>query len=125
MLFLGGVLDSLQPCILPVCRFVFARAETAGFPAANGLPMCWGHALTFAPWRPLAAAGGLGRAKSINNGVSCPQAFLGVALATDSVLWPPFAETLARACWPAGGIRLTRDLRVRLHRLIRLSAFAS
>ena len=37
LVYLGGVLTILSPCILPVLPFVFARAEHKF--ATNGLPM--------------------------------------------------------------------------------------
>jgi cytochrome c biogenesis protein CcdA/thiol-disulfide isomerase/thioredoxin len=56
LVFLGGVLTILSPCILPVLPFVFARAEQRF--ATNGLPMLAGMAITFAAIATLAAVGG-------------------------------------------------------------------
>jgi cytochrome c biogenesis protein CcdA/thiol-disulfide isomerase/thioredoxin len=56
LVFLGGVLTILSPCILPVLPFVFARAEQRFL--TNGLPMLIGMALTFAAIASLAAVGG-------------------------------------------------------------------
>jgi cytochrome c biogenesis protein CcdA/thiol-disulfide isomerase/thioredoxin len=56
LVFLGGVLTILSPCILPVLPFVFARAEQKFL--SNGLPMLIGMALTFAAIASLAAVGG-------------------------------------------------------------------
>src|SRR5271154_4439904 len=56
LVFLGGVLTILSPCILPVLPFVFARAEQRF--VTNGLPMLAGMAVTFAAIAPLAAVGG-------------------------------------------------------------------
>jgi cytochrome c biogenesis protein CcdA/thiol-disulfide isomerase/thioredoxin len=56
LVFLGGVLTILSPCILPVLPFVFARAEQKFL--TNGLPMLIGMALTFAAIATLAAVGG-------------------------------------------------------------------
>jgi cytochrome c biogenesis protein CcdA/thiol-disulfide isomerase/thioredoxin len=56
LVFLGGVLTILSPCILPVLPFVFARAEQKFL--TNGLPMLIGMALTFAAIASLAAVGG-------------------------------------------------------------------
>src|ERR1700684_2120422 len=56
LVFLGGVLTILSPCILPVLPFVFARAEQKFL--TNGLPMLIGMALTFAVIATLAAVGG-------------------------------------------------------------------
>jgi cytochrome c biogenesis protein CcdA len=46
IVFLGGVLTILSPCILPVLPFVFARSDR-GF-LTSGLPMLLGMASTFA-----------------------------------------------------------------------------
>ena len=46
LVFLGGMLPILSPCILPVLPFVFARAEQPFL--KSGLPLLLGMALTFA-----------------------------------------------------------------------------
>jgi cytochrome c biogenesis protein CcdA/thiol-disulfide isomerase/thioredoxin len=56
LVFLGGVLTILSPCILPVLPFVFARSEQRFL--TNGLPLLAGMALTFAGIASLAAVGG-------------------------------------------------------------------
>jgi cytochrome c biogenesis protein CcdA/thiol-disulfide isomerase/thioredoxin len=56
LVFLGGVLTILSPCILPVLPFVFARSEKKFL--SNGLPMLAGMAVTFAVIATLAAVGG-------------------------------------------------------------------
>ena len=56
LVFLGGVLTILSPCILPVLPFVFARSEKKFL--TNGLPMLGGMAATFAAIATLAAVGG-------------------------------------------------------------------
>jgi cytochrome c biogenesis protein CcdA/thiol-disulfide isomerase/thioredoxin len=56
LVFLGGVLTILSPCILPVLPFVFARSEKKF--VSNGLPMLLGMAVTFAAIATLAAVGG-------------------------------------------------------------------
>src|ERR1700694_5557863 len=56
LVFLGGVLTILSPCILPVLPFVFARSEQKSLPSA--LPMLAGMAVTFAAVATLAAVGG-------------------------------------------------------------------
>src|ERR1700754_2486994 len=56
LVFLGGVLTILSPCILPVLPFVFARSEQKFI--SNGLPMLAGMAITFAAIATLAAVGG-------------------------------------------------------------------
>jgi cytochrome c biogenesis protein CcdA/thiol-disulfide isomerase/thioredoxin len=56
LVYLGGVLTILSPCILPVLPFVFARSERRFL--SNGLPMLTGMALSFAAIATLAAVGG-------------------------------------------------------------------
>ncbi len=56
LVYLGGVLTILSPCILPVLPFVFARAEQKFL--SNGLPMLLGMAVAFAGIATLAAVGG-------------------------------------------------------------------
>jgi cytochrome c biogenesis protein CcdA/thiol-disulfide isomerase/thioredoxin len=56
LVFLGGVLTILSPCILPVLPFVFARSEQKFL--TSGLPMLAGMAVTFAGIATLAAVGG-------------------------------------------------------------------
>src|SRR6202011_4121936 len=56
LVFLGGMLTILSPCILPVLPFVFARAEQPFI--RSGLPLLAGMALTFAAVATLAAVGG-------------------------------------------------------------------
>ena len=56
LVFLGGVLTILSPCILPVLPFVFARSEQRFL--TNGLPLLAGMAVTFAGIATLAAVGG-------------------------------------------------------------------
>jgi cytochrome c biogenesis protein CcdA/thiol-disulfide isomerase/thioredoxin len=56
LVFLGGVLTILSPCILPVLPFVFARSDRRFM--TSGLPMLGGMAVTFAGIATLAAVGG-------------------------------------------------------------------
>lgn len=56
LVFLGGVLTILSPCILPVLPFVFIRSERRFL--TNGLPMLVGMAVSFAAIATLAAVGG-------------------------------------------------------------------
>lgn len=56
LVFLGGALTILSPCILPVLPFVFARAEQPFL--KNGLPLLLGMAFAFAGVATLAAVGG-------------------------------------------------------------------
>jgi cytochrome c biogenesis protein CcdA/thiol-disulfide isomerase/thioredoxin len=56
LVFLGGVLTIVSPCILPVLPFVFARAEQPFL--KSGLPMLIGMAISFTGIATLAAVGG-------------------------------------------------------------------
>ena len=56
LVFLGGVLTIVSPCILPVLPFVFSRAEQPFL--KSGLPMLAGMALSFTAIATLAAVGG-------------------------------------------------------------------
>jgi cytochrome c biogenesis protein CcdA/thiol-disulfide isomerase/thioredoxin len=56
LVYLGGVLTILSPCILPVLPFVFARSEQKFL--TSGLPLLAGMAVTFAGIATLAAVGG-------------------------------------------------------------------
>jgi cytochrome c biogenesis protein CcdA len=56
LVFLGGVLTILSPCILPVLPFVFARSDQKFL--TSGLPLLVGMAATFAGIATLAAVGG-------------------------------------------------------------------
>jgi len=56
LVFLGGMLTILSPCILPVLPFVFSRAEQPFL--RSGLPLLGGMTLTFAAVATLAAVGG-------------------------------------------------------------------
>jgi cytochrome c biogenesis protein CcdA/thiol-disulfide isomerase/thioredoxin len=56
LVYLGGVLTIVSPCILPVLPFVFARADRPF--VRSGLPLLAGMAATFAAVATLAAVGG-------------------------------------------------------------------
>ena len=56
LVYLGGVLTIVSPCILPVLPFVFARADRPF--ARSGLPLLAGMTATFAAVATLAAVGG-------------------------------------------------------------------
>ena len=56
LVFFGGILTILSPCILPVLPFVFARSEQPFL--KGGLPMLIGMAVTFSCIASLAAVGG-------------------------------------------------------------------
>ena len=103
LVFLGGVLTILSPCILPVLPFVFARAEQPFL--RNGLPMLLGMALTFAAVATLAAVGGAWAVHINQYGRIVALVVLGALALT--LLWPRFAEMLARP-FVAAGDRLSR-----------------
>src|ERR1700704_1237873 len=88
LVYLGGVMTIVSPCILPVLPFVFARADRPF--VRSGLPLLLGMAATFALVATLAAVGG-GWAVSAN------QYGRGVALALlalfgVTLLFPSFAD---------------------------------
>ena len=56
LVYLGGVLSILSPCILPVIPFVFARGDQPF--SRSGLPLLVGMAVTFAAVASLAAVAG-------------------------------------------------------------------
>jgi cytochrome c biogenesis protein CcdA/thiol-disulfide isomerase/thioredoxin len=56
LVYLGGVLTILSPCILPVLPFVFARSGQKFL--SSGLPLLIGMTVTFAGIATLAAVGG-------------------------------------------------------------------
>jgi cytochrome c biogenesis protein CcdA/thiol-disulfide isomerase/thioredoxin len=103
LVYLGGVLTIVSPCILPVLPFVFARADRPF--VRSGLPLLIGMAATFALVASLAAVGG-GWAVSAN------QYGRGVALALlalfgITLLVPAVAARLMQPLVALGG-RLSR-----------------
>jgi cytochrome c biogenesis protein CcdA/thiol-disulfide isomerase/thioredoxin len=92
LVFLGGVLTILSPCILPVLPFVFARSEQKFL--TNGLPMLAGMAITFAAIATLAAVGG-SWAVRVNQYGRIVALVLLVAFAA-TLLSPRLADWLAR-----------------------------
>ena len=67
LVYFGGVLTIVSPCILPVLPFVFARADRPF--VRSGLPLLVGMAATFAAVATLAAVGG---GPSSNTCPRCP-----------------------------------------------------
>lgn len=104
VVFLGGMLTILSPCILPVLPFVFARAELPF--AKSGLPLLIGMALTFAAIATLAAVGG-SWAMHVNQYGRVIALLLMTAFAL-TLLSRRAADWLARP-FVALGNRLTRD----------------
>src|SRR5882757_1374136 len=92
LVFLGGVLTILSPCILPVLPFVFARSEQKFL--TNGLPMLVGMAATFAAIATLAAVGGSWAVRVNQYGRVVALLLLTAFAAT--LLSPRLADALAR-----------------------------
>jgi cytochrome c biogenesis protein CcdA/thiol-disulfide isomerase/thioredoxin len=92
LVYFGGVLTILSPCILPVLPFVFARSEQKF--VTNALPMLAGMAITFAGIATLAAVGGAWAVRLNQYG----RLFALVLLTAFAVtlLWPRLADWLAR-----------------------------
>jgi cytochrome c biogenesis protein CcdA/thiol-disulfide isomerase/thioredoxin len=92
LVFLGGVLTILSPCILPVLPFIFARSEQKFL--TNGLPMLAGMAITFAAIATLAAVGGSWAVRVNQYGRIVALVLLTAFAAT--LLSPRLADWLAR-----------------------------
>jgi len=92
LVYFGGVLTILSPCILPVLPFVFARSEQKF--VTNGLPMLAGMAITFASIATLAAVGGSWAVRLNQYGRIFALVLLTAFAAT--LLWPRLADWLAR-----------------------------
>ena len=103
IVFLGGVLTILSPCILPVLPFVFTRADRSF--VANGLPMLAGMTLTFAGVATLAAVGGAWAVRLNEYGRVASLVLLAALAAT--LLSRRLADALARP-FVALGNRLVR-----------------
>src|SRR5882672_1926145 len=92
LVFLGGVLTILSPCILPVLPFVFARSEQKFL--TSGLPLLAGMAVTFAGIATLAAVGGAWAVRVNQYGRLLAMALLTVFAAT--LLSRRLADWMAR-----------------------------
>src|ERR1700722_17774070 len=92
LVYFGGVLTILSPCILPVLPFVFARSEQKF--VTNGLPMLAGMAITFAAIATLAAVGGSWAVRVNQYGRIVALVLLTAFAAT--LLSPRLADWLAR-----------------------------
>src|ERR1700679_1368915 len=101
LVYFGGVLTILSPCILPVLPFVFARSEQRF--VTNALPMLAGMAITFAGIATLAAVGGAWAVRLNQYG----RLFALVLLTAFAVtlLWPRLADWLARPLVALGNWR--------------------
>jgi len=104
LVFLGGVLTILSPCILPVLPFVFARSEQRFL--TNGLPLLAGMAVTFAGIATLAAVGGAWAVRLNQYGRAAALMLLGAFAAT--LLSRRLADGLSRP-FVAVGNRLLRS----------------
>ena len=105
LVFLGGVLTILSPCILPVLPFVFARSEQKFL--NNGLPMLAGMAVSFAGIATLAAVGGSWAVRVNQYG-----RFFALVLLTAfavTLLSPRLADLLARPFVALGNRLAQRD----------------
>jgi cytochrome c biogenesis protein CcdA/thiol-disulfide isomerase/thioredoxin len=105
LVFLGGVLTILSPCILPVLPFVFARSEQKFL--NNGLPMLAGMAVTFAGIATLAAVGGSWAVRVNQYGRLFALVLLTAFAAT--LLSPRLADWLARPFVALGNRLAQRD----------------
>jgi cytochrome c biogenesis protein CcdA/thiol-disulfide isomerase/thioredoxin len=103
IVFLGGVLTILSPCILPVLPFVFTRSDRSF--VTNGLPMLAGMTLTFAGVASLAAVGGAWAVRLNEYGRLASLILLAALAAT--LLSRRLADVLARP-FVALGNRLTQ-----------------
>jgi len=103
--YLGGVLTILNPCILPVLPFVFARADRSF--GAHGLPTLLGLALAFVAVATLATVGG-GWAASLNAygryAAIGALSYFGLAL-----LFPALADRMNRPLVAVGVRLVERD----------------
>ncbi|MGC4030048.1 MAG: cytochrome c biogenesis protein DipZ [Steroidobacteraceae bacterium] len=90
--YLGGVLTILSPCILPVLPFVLARADRRF--ATHGLPLLLGMAAAFVVVGSLAAV--VGEWAVTANRIGRAVALVVVALFGLALLWPAFADRIAR-----------------------------
>src|SRR6202047_1721012 len=98
LVYLGGVLTIVSPCILPVLPFVFARADRPF--RRSGLPLLAGMVFTFAGVAALATTAGswIVRANQVGRSLALIVfAVLGLAL-----LFPAIADFLSRPFVRAG-----------------------
>src|SRR6202035_2698767 len=92
IVYLGGVLTILSPCILPVLPFVFARSDRPF--ARSGLPLLLGMAVTFAAIATLATLGGSWAVHANQVGRTAALALL--AMFGLTLLLPQLADRLTR-----------------------------
>ncbi len=104
LVFLGGALTIVSPCILPVLPFVFSRAEQPFL--RGGLPLLAGMSLTFAGVATLAAVGGAWAVHINEYGRTAALVLL--ALFALTLLSRRLANWMARP-FVAAGNRLTGD----------------
>src|SRR5580765_4168995 len=104
LVYLGGVLTIVSPCILPVLPFVFARADRPF--VRSGLPLLAGMAATFAAIATLAAVGGGWAVNANQYGRLAALALL--ALFGVTLLFPALAARLTQPL-VAFGARLSQS----------------
>jgi cytochrome c biogenesis protein CcdA/thiol-disulfide isomerase/thioredoxin len=90
LVYVGGVLTIVSPCILPVLPFVFARADRPF--VRSGLPLLIGMAATFAAVATLAAVGGGWAAHANQYGRAASIALL--ALFGVALLFPALSDRM-------------------------------
>src|ERR1700675_4839079 len=90
LVYFGGILTIVSPCILPVLPFVFARADRPF--VRSGLPLLIGMAATFAAVATLAAVGGGWAVHANQYGRALSFALL--ALFGLALLFPAFADRM-------------------------------
>ena len=99
LVYLGGILTILSPCILPVLPFVFARSDQPF--RRSGLPLLAGMAATFALVASLAAVGGAWAVRANQYGRIA--ALILFAVFGLTLLFSSLAERLARPLVRLGG----------------------
>jgi cytochrome c biogenesis protein CcdA/thiol-disulfide isomerase/thioredoxin len=109
IVFLGGVLTILSPCILPVLPFVFTRSDRRF--STNGLPMLAGMAITFAGVATLAAVGGAWAVRLNQYGRVLALILLSAFAAT--LLSPRLADQMARPFVALGNRLMQGDAQAR------------
>jgi cytochrome c biogenesis protein CcdA/thiol-disulfide isomerase/thioredoxin len=105
LVYFGGVLTIVSPCILPVLPFVFARADRPF--VRSGLPLLAGMAATFAAIATLAAVGGGWAVHANQYGRNLSMALL--ALFGVALLFPALSDRIMNPLVGLGA-RLSRSV---------------
>jgi len=107
LVYLGGILTILSPCILPVLPFVFARSDQPF--RRSGLPLLAGMAATFALVASLAAVGGAWAVRANQYGRIAALILFAVFGLTAALLFARRAAGGALWCgWAAGFLAVPR-----------------